>query len=335
MSEPLESVADASVPGALPAAEERSAGQMLRQARQAQGLHVAALAAAIKITPQKLEALENGRLEELPDPTFARALSLAVCRYLKIDPAPILARLPQPREHRLEHIHRGLATTFRERPGRASETGDAPRLLKPALLGPLFVLVAALLVYMVPVHMWHLPFIGTEAEAPATGAAGTSSSEGVVLGAAALQAPMVEPAPAPATATAAGADGTSMSSAAASPATTPSTSQAPGANTGIDAGTGISSQSAAAVLPAASAPATASPPLSITATKESWVEVVDADNRVLLSRSIPAGETVDLDGPAPLKLRIGNAIDTQVVYRGQAVPLAPVTRDNIARLELK
>ena len=46
---------------------------MLRAARQQQGLHIAALAAAIKVTPAKLEALEAGRIEALPDATFARA----------------------------------------------------------------------------------------------------------------------------------------------------------------------------------------------------------------------------------------------------------------------
>ena len=71
-----------------------SAGALLRAARERQGMHVAALAAAIKIPQRKLEALESDRLDELPDATFARALALTVCRALKIDPAPVLAVLP-------------------------------------------------------------------------------------------------------------------------------------------------------------------------------------------------------------------------------------------------
>ena len=52
------------------------AGALLRAARERQGLHVAALAAAIKIPQRKLEALEAGRFEELPDATFTRALAI-------------------------------------------------------------------------------------------------------------------------------------------------------------------------------------------------------------------------------------------------------------------
>ena len=43
----------------LPAAT--TAGAMLRQARQAQGMHIAMLAAATKVPQRKLEALEADR----------------------------------------------------------------------------------------------------------------------------------------------------------------------------------------------------------------------------------------------------------------------------------
>jgi cytoskeleton protein RodZ len=41
-----------------------------------------------------LEALETDRLSDLPDAMFARALTLAVCRQLRVDAAPVLALLP-------------------------------------------------------------------------------------------------------------------------------------------------------------------------------------------------------------------------------------------------
>jgi cytoskeleton protein RodZ len=37
----------------------------------------------------------------------------------------------------------------------------------------------------------------------------------------------------------------------------------------------------------------------------------------------------------PLKVRIGNAAGTQIVFRGQPTDLQAFTRDNVARLELK
>ena len=76
---------------------EAGAGALLRAARERQGLHLAALAAQLKVAPRKLEALEADRYDELPDATFVRALAASMCRVLKIDPAPVLERLPQAR----------------------------------------------------------------------------------------------------------------------------------------------------------------------------------------------------------------------------------------------
>ncbi len=77
--------------------EGASAGTLLRQAREAAGLHVSSLAASLKVPVRKLEALEEDRYEELPDAVFVRALASSVCRTLKVDPAPVLQRLRRRR----------------------------------------------------------------------------------------------------------------------------------------------------------------------------------------------------------------------------------------------
>ncbi len=90
-------------------------------------------------------------------------------------------------------------------------------------------------------------------------------------------------------------------------------------------------------------PASASAPLiamvsgvlQLRTTALSWVEVLDARGQMLLSRMIQPGETVGLDGPLPLKVKIGNSAGTQVLFRGELVELSPFTRENVARLELK
>ena len=96
---------------------EPSAGRLLREARERQGLHIAALAASIKVTQKQLELLEADRFDALPDATFTRALAQTVCRALKIDSAAVLRLLPPPAGHRLEHVGEGLNPPFRERPG--------------------------------------------------------------------------------------------------------------------------------------------------------------------------------------------------------------------------
>lgn len=71
-----------------------TAGAVLRAYRTDLGLDIEALASAIRVPAAKLQALEDDRLDLLPDAVFARALALAACRQLKADAAPVLALLP-------------------------------------------------------------------------------------------------------------------------------------------------------------------------------------------------------------------------------------------------
>jgi cytoskeleton protein RodZ len=91
---------------------------------------------------------------------------------------------------------------------------------------------------------------------------------------------------------------------------------------------------AAAASPAPVA-AAASAALQLRARAPSWIEVQDANSQVLLSRHLKPGETVSLAGALPMRVKIGNAVATELVFRGQPLDLAASTRDNVARLELK
>lgn len=95
-------------------------------------------------------------------------------------------------------------------------------------------------------------------------------------------------------------------------------------------------EAAASAAPSAAAPdALAAKLVEVRTSEKSWVEIIDGSGQVVLSRLLQSGETVPLDGALPMKVRIGNASATQLAFRGQPVALAPFTRDNIARLELK
>ena len=87
--------------------------------------------------------------------------------------------------------------------------------------------------------------------------------------------------------------------------------------------------------PAAATGAAAPKLLQLHAARDSWIEVTDSRGQTLISRLVRAGEDVGLDGVAPLRVKIGNASGTEVVFRGKPMELAPFTRDNLARLELK
>ena len=67
----------------------------------------------------------------------------------------------------------------------------------------------------------------------------------------------------------------------------------------------------------------------------SWVEVTDASGQVTLRRTMAAGESVGTAGNLPLAVVVGRADATQVSVRGQPLNLGPLSRDNVARFEVK
>lgn len=144
------------------------AGALLKAAREKQGLHIAALAAAIKVPPKKLEALENDRFDQLPDAAFTRALAQTVCRTLKIDPQPVLALLPQADPAALDHVAGTLNTPFRERANRGDPVGLAAAAVRPMVAGGVLLVVAAIAIYLLPADFWQrAPALPDVAVAPA------------------------------------------------------------------------------------------------------------------------------------------------------------------------
>ncbi len=294
MSEPDRPVAP---PLSTPSAEGLTAGQMLRQARQARGLHIAALATSIKVLPRKLEALEADRYDELPDATFTRALAQTVCRSLKIDPAPVLAQLPKASGMQLDSL--GLNTPFRDRqahPGRkdaGKKNAEGGARLQPQVWLPLSLVFGAVVLYFAPedFHPWRSLqslWSGRAAMAPTDPAVPVQTQvdppTAVVLAS--------EPVP-PAAASAA----------------------------------------VAVADPAASAPA--APLLELRVAQDAWIEVLDGASKPVLARIVRAQEVVALNASLPMRLKVGNASQVTVRFRGQPVDLAPLARDNVARIELK
>ena len=289
----------------------------MRAAREKQGLHIAALAAAIKVSPRKLDALENDRWHELPDATFTRALAQTVCRTLKVDARPVLDKLPPATATTLGPREASLNEPFRERPGR-EEPGFATTAVRPMIWGAAVLMLAAVLVYALPADLW-------------------SRFSAPVL----VSVPVAKPVPAPAPLPAAAplAPDLAASEAAAPAPTAASLAASVVAPAAAPATAGETVFSApppevASALPGAAA-AAASGLVQLRTSEASWIEARDARGATLLSRTVLPGESVGLDGSLPIRMTIGNASATQLGFRGQAIDLAPRTRDNIARVELQ
>ena len=295
-----------------PTVGTRSAGALLRAAREKQGLHIAALAAAIKVSQRKLEALEADRIDELPDATFTRALAQTVCRTLKIDARPVLDLLPPASAVVLDTHSGSLNAPFRERPGR-EDPGISSAALRPLVLGAVVLVVAAAAVYLLPSGLFtRTPQTQPSVAQPVTPPAAEAPASAVVE----VPTPIVAVAPEP-----------PASVAAVAPAAAEPIASAPAAVV-------VSAAPAATPTPVPAAPA-ASGLVQLRSSAASWVEARDARGQVLLFRTVQAGESVGLDGALPIRLTIGNAAATQVALRGKPVDLAPRTRDNVARVELQ
>lgn len=81
--------------------------------------------------------------------------------------------------------------------------------------------------------------------------------------------------------------------------------------------------------------ATMSTALHFSFADRSWVEVTDANKRILYSGENLAGSQLDLSGQPPFDIVIGNAGKVSLSYGGKPVDLAPYTRAEVARLTLE
>lgn len=280
-------------------ADDASAGTLLRQAREAAGLHVASLAVALKVPVRKLEALEADRFDELPDAVFARALAASVCRTLKIDPAPVLQRLPATGAPRLALSEGSINAPFR------SPRDSTGPTWKDQMSRPVFLVVAGLLFGALVLIL--LP----------------SQRESV-------QTVQPDPAPAPAE--------VPFQPAPAEPvvaAPAPAAIPAPPAPVAVSAPVRPVLVQPAAATPVTAAPAAVDGVVVFKAKAQSWIQVTDAKGVVVVRRLLAAGESAAASGALPLAVTVGSANATDVVVRGKPFDLGPLARDNVARFEVK
>ena len=298
-----------------------TAGALLRDAREAAGLHIAALAVALKVPVAKLEALEADNFSALPDMVFVRALASSVCRTLKIDPQAVLALLPQGEGPRLSAGDVGLNAPVKGCAGRSSAAPFKGAGSRSFVWAVGLLLIGAALMMFLPrgldadlSALLKQPETTTKIPMPTGNVAQEIS---VAVG-----AEQRVPAPAPAAAAAAGVGvelpaGESIKPAgiASHPIVLPS----------VEA-------SAPSSAPAADAP---SGVLAFKARSESWIQVRDAAGALVLQRNLAPNELVSVSGVLPLAVVIGRADATEVFVRGKPYDIGPVSRENVARFEVK
>jgi cytoskeleton protein RodZ len=343
--------ASAAVPLVTGDASMQSAGEMLRAAREAHGIDVAVVAAALKVPVQKVEALEADDFEALPDPVFARALAASICRALRIDPKPILEKLPGARQPGLAEGQRRVNATFRPAPARNGGGGAGSRVL--VVIVALLLIGAALLVWLPPAKLEQFSSAvdrvlsggsesttGENATSAADSTSTSTSPTTAQTSTAVVSAPVLAPAaPAAGTSTPPMAATTPAGAAPMAPAAPAAGTTPAGSMSSAGSAGGAAPASGAAASGAASAQTAAADPnavLSFSARSEAWISVTDAAGKQVLRRLVKAGETVAVPGEPPLAVVVGNAAGVDVSVRGKAFDLKELTRSGgVARFEVK
>lgn len=285
-----------------------SPGEMLRSARQAAGMHIEALAVALKVPVSKLEALEADNYQVLPDAVFVRALASSVCRSLKIDPAPVLAIMPQSSVPRLSADGAGINAAFKDGTEKIGGSAILASAMHPAFLAAAVLLLGAAVLAYVPRFVHEQPIVVNGQEQKAA----TMPSELISVAVASAEVASSD---------------VRASTAAMASASEPSI---------LRLSVTDSESPPSPPVPAAMDLADGKEPLLVLrARSESWIQVRDATGSTTLQKILTIGESTVVPGKPPLFVVVGNAEATDVLIRGKMLDLVPVSKDNVARFEVK
>ncbi len=280
-------------------------GEVLARERERQGLSRSEVAQRLHMSASQVEALEAGQYERLPKGTFLRGFVRNYAKQLSLPADPLLARLqeaaPRPPASRI------VVPSQNIRFDPMSERLSSPYVRASVLA------VVAVALSLAAMYWW----INVRQSPPAS-----VSRKAMELGppqqlAAApvsapetpppVEAPKVEATPSPALPQ--GGGSTSL--------------VAPGAAVAaMERGPGT-------------APKRGERRIKFRFKGESWVEIRDAQGRVLISRLNSPGSEAEVAGRPPFTVVVGNAPDVQMLYDDRVFPLEPHTKVAVARFTVE
>ena len=284
--------------------EATTAGQLLREARTRAGVDLGVLSLNLKVSVRQLQALEADEHDPAKGPVFVRALAASVCRHLHTDPAPILALLPKPASH--ASASQLVVKSSIANPGLTVSRPASSRVLTPqALWGAAAMLTLTFALIWLPAPSQWAWFQQVSDWFQSSSAAPTTI---VSEPEAAPPVPVFPP-----------------------PDPMPQASEAVVAPSQV---TPVAAPEPVAAMPAATVTA-GKPELIFTASDTSWIEVRSAQNQLVWSGVLQAGESKSVQNSLPMNVTVGRAHVVTVKYRGQAFDLKPHTKVTVARFEVK
>jgi cytoskeleton protein RodZ len=311
------------------------AGLLLSQARQERGLTIDELSSQLKVAKSKLELLEQGRFEAMGDSAvYVRAIARAVCKALKIDEKPVMELMPKGASFdNLVDDRPALGEAF-STSDRMGRLGVRVPVVQRDPEGGRWWMVAAALAVLATALLFAWPYVQPYARnlmaAMSNGAEGNAAP--AVNGNGAVKPVSVDTTPS---------KNPSLPAISQIP-TDPAGSNAVVQSTAPSVAAPASAVAAAEPLPAettvvagADSAAINDKVLTLVAGDTSWIEIKNDAGQVLFSRTLAAGERIEQSLDRKRIVTVGNAGATTVWVRGAAMDIAPHTRDNVARFEVK
>lgn len=287
---------------------------MLQQARLSAGVEIEPLAAVLKVSVRKLQALEAGELNKLSEMTFTRALAASVCRQLRIEPGPVLEAWPSqvadtttiPKTLSDD----GMPNAATALPVSASPVGGRGWL-------------GVLVVFLIGVGVWmafqQMQYASERRQAKVVVQPTQALSKSAAV--------VTEPATTQALASAA-----SEATIAPVTPTTQTTTTTDNATSLEEVNPGLVVNNQLAPLTPASI---GNHILVLHALQSSWVEVSDANGSRVFTRLMSAGDHVAIDeGEVPLSVLLGNAAGVRVYSRSKTLDITDKARLNVARFDI-
>jgi len=336
-------------------------GVRLTQLREAKNWSLDDVSARLKVSPQKLRALESGDLSLFPDRNFATGIVRSYAKIMGADPAPFTAALRHANGPLEQNLSLPASSGAGLPRGRVSvPLGSSPRR-RSWLWG-----VAAVIVAVIALAMWHTggdsaawfarlkasansatqatnsdtsasSSVAATDEATANSgsvASGDASSEAQANGAEAQVATQAgaQPMPSPLGTNALPASSstiTAVQGAAAHPQSASAPVTAPLANA-VKAGAAVTASAVAAV-------GTGANQLELKVASDSWFSVRQKDGKEVFSGLVKAGSVQQVAGDAPFKITVGNRAGLEsLTFDGQPVDAAKFgpAKGNVARFSL-
>ncbi len=334
---PVETMtADASV-----AAPSATVGSVLREAREKLGFSPADIANKLRMGLKQVSALENADYVVLPTGTFLRGFVRNYAKAVALNGDEIVALL--------EKTHRNAAAVNASH----EVVPNQQNINVPALGGELatgkgrFLGVAFVVLLLVAAGWYWWEYVLPHRSEGGRGASNVTNTPLVVL-----------PPPAPVTLNQSAAPSEPVQAVAATPVADVPVAESTQPAGAISAPVSKESQTRPLSL---GAPTVANMPrakeddrdaiaarervaatasaggaaLGFTFSGESWVEVMDASGKKVLSRRFKAGDAEEVLGRAPFTVTIGNASSTRMAFNGREFALDPHVRGAVARVVVK